>query len=609
MAISSPFQSLLLRTNKAWSIGVVALVVTLVITVMGLLGTLPLFHDGLYTAHDIWHQMARAHHYFEVAKAGQFPPYWVSSLAQGYGYPLFFFSYHAPWLIGLPLSYLFSTEVVIKLLFGVSFLLSGFSMYFLGYVIFRQKLPALLSSVLYMWAPFHFLTLYVSAAIGTAFVFSFLPLVFIGLILSKQPGKQTTSIACLSVGCAGIILSHLITFVMFLPFFILGLIYVLIDKTREVSLAKIFMTLVLGGVLSLGISSFYLVPAGYYNKLTVISTQAGFEDVYKGSFVNFSQLIYSPWGFGPIISSAKDGEISLQLGLGQWLVVLMSILVLGLGKVLKSKIPQTNPLTNLLMFCLCSLGLSLFLMTDGSRLLWDLVSKNITIDYPFRLLTIGIFFSSLIGGWLLYAMKSLLTQVSLIGRKFRSIGLGVTFISIVIVILYTNRNYVRVNLYTNEPESLYVAAETTTNTFHEYLPKNAKRELINKAHQPIVASTTNEAHVLSQDSFQNSLQVIVESPTGTTLTFRQFDFPGLSVFLNDRKLLKHTTDESGLIRVEVPSGKNTLVVEFVKTPLIQLSLFVTAVSLVVLIYLVAREIISKAHKSAKILILDPGTQN
>ncbi|MBI4033251.1 MAG: hypothetical protein HY377_01945, partial [Candidatus Blackburnbacteria bacterium] len=50
------------------------------ILTFSVIGMKALFHPDLFTAHDIWHQVARLYHYQSAAFGGQFPPYWISNL-------------------------------------------------------------------------------------------------------------------------------------------------------------------------------------------------------------------------------------------------------------------------------------------------------------------------------------------------------------------------------------------------------------------------------------------------------------------------------------------------------------------------------------------------
>src|SRR3989344_707047 len=96
------------------------------VLIFSLVGMKALFHPGLYTAHDIWHQVARFYYYLQAVNDGQIPPYWIGQLANNFGYPLHTFSYHLPWIVGVLLSKmgmdLFTT---IRSLFIISYVCSG----------------------------------------------------------------------------------------------------------------------------------------------------------------------------------------------------------------------------------------------------------------------------------------------------------------------------------------------------------------------------------------------------------------------------------------------------------------------------------------------------
>ena len=72
----------------------------ILIAVISVFGIKALLSPGLFTAHDIWHQVVRFYYYSQAVNDGQFPPYWIEQLAKGFGYPLFLFSYQFPWIIG-----------------------------------------------------------------------------------------------------------------------------------------------------------------------------------------------------------------------------------------------------------------------------------------------------------------------------------------------------------------------------------------------------------------------------------------------------------------------------------------------------------------------------
>lgn len=506
-----------------------------------------LFHTGLYTAHDMWHQVARLYHYTQALKDGQLPPTWISQLAMGHGYPLFFFSYHLPWIFGAPLVLLgASIEFTIKYLFFFSVVASGFAMYMLGLHLFKNRWAATIAAGTYIWAPYHFLTVFVSAAIGTAFQFALVPLLFLGitLVCRKQP---RTGMLLLGGSIAASILAHALTFIFIMPFMALFAVVLILGEPNNVRLRKLLL-LATAGLLGLLLSAFYLVPFISLSSAIIAGNQGnGFTDIYKSNFATLSQLLYSPWGFGPIVSNAKDGEISLQIGIVQWLGIL-STLLLGLASLLGRFWPKVRALSSTLPLSAWTMvglfSLSVLGMLDSSQPAWDAVTKFISLDYPFRLLLLAVFFGSLSIGFVVSAL-----QIPWMRALFG--------VFVLVLALYTNRNHVRVNMYTYVPLSLYIESETTTNTFHEYLPRKADSSLLKDGTAPVIAvpsglSASNVVRNTIQTSFSVSL------PEESTIALADFDFPGQQVYV-DGGFVSHSVDGAGRIQLSVPAGTHQIV--------------------------------------------------
>lgn len=535
-------------------------------------GMKALFHPGLFTAHDIWHQVARFYHFKEALLDGQFPPYWIDTLANGFGYPLFFFSYHLPWILGAPFLFLgFDIPTIIKLLFFISFISSGIFMYFWGNELFRNRLAALVSSLLYMWAPYHFSTLLVSAAIGQAFVFSFLPLLFWGMykIANRHNVSGTILVA---FGTSGIILSHLMTTISLIP--LIGVFTFWLIKTfpRNNLLVK---RLLLAFVLGISLSAFYLLPAIFYSRETQVTTGA-FNALYQKQFVDLGQLIYSKWGYG-IAERARDGAISYQVGIAQWLSVFVSILALITIKRFHL-IEKTSHGTKTLGIALITMFIfPVFMMIDASRPIWDFVSNFITLDYPTMFLLPAVFTGSLLGGYLLTITNLRLK--------------GTIFITLILITLYTNRNHLNVNQYTNIPVSLYVASETTTNSYHEYLPKSADIKLFNEPHPSAVISDVPISEI-SRNTRGTSFSMTLDKMENITLN--HFSFPGINLYINGEKKA-FDLDGRGRIMFLLPSGKYHIRVLFEETPLIKIAKLITIGTLVYLILLSIKGYVKKTQ--------------
>ena len=163
----------------------------LIILCAGIIGMKALFHPGFYTSHDGTHQVVRLMHFVQGLKDGQFPVRWAGTALAGYGYPLFIYTYRVPFYPAIGWYTVFrSLTGAIKFSFILSYLLSGWAMYALVKSIWKNTSAALLSSLVYLWAPYRFEVILVRAALGEAWIFVFLPLVFLGMYQIRRMKKS-----------------------------------------------------------------------------------------------------------------------------------------------------------------------------------------------------------------------------------------------------------------------------------------------------------------------------------------------------------------------------------------------------------------------------------
>ena len=543
----------------------------------------PLTHHGLFTAHDIWHQVARLYHYHSVLSAGFWPPGWVIDLTHGFGYPLFYFSYHLPWLVGEPLLRLgLSLPVTLKVLFGGAVFLSGLTMYWFCWQLIRKTLPAVLGAVVYIVAPYHFLTVYVAAAIGTVFQFIFIPLMFGGAYLIIVKKTKTSGSVILALGIAGSVLSHLMSTVMVLPF--LGIwslvLLVMVARTNIKLWGMAIFKMGTGVLFGLLLSAFYLLPLFAYKPAIIADSAGGFRSLYSSHFVSLKQLLYSAWGFSPIVSNAKDREMSLQVGVVQWLgvgalfaMVFATVVSLWaqkshqkVAKQFLSRLALTLDLRQsvvsgvavLILFAVVCLS-----MLELAAPVWEFANRFMTLDYPWRLLLLAVFFGS--------------TAVALSLSYIKPLSMKVIFFVIIIASAwYTNRNHIGVNLYTDVPVADYVEAETTTNTFAEYLPRGASEDVTRVKDQPFILDSQGISTITTQSAVAISAEVIASS--SGTFTLRQFSFPTLAVYVDDTQVPSKNNNK-GLIQIELEQGEHTVELKVVKPAIVRLGMALTIASL------------------------------
>ncbi len=388
---------------------------------------------------------------------------------------------------------------------------------------------------------------------GIAFVFAFLPLLFLGI--HKVYKEERFGMPILAVSLSGIVLSHIMHLLFLLPLILIFLSWQILNSPKKLNFLKNISTAIFLGIL---ISAFYLLPAIYYSQFTRIYKESGFFNLYERHFINFNQLIYSKWGYGPIINNAKNGENSFQLGIAQWVSVLIVILLL-----LTQKLSKTYRFLSISL--LIAFFISIFLMLDDSKPIWRILTKHITVDYPFRLLLPSAFIASTIAGIILVSLKKIKIPL---------------FVFLIITAVYTNRNHLNVNQYTNYPINTYLEIETeiTTNTFNEYLPLQANAKLLGKPWNEVIGQ-----NFTSRNSKQttNILSFDLKMDKDAKISIGQFYFPGQTLYV-DNQLKDFTLDKEGRISASIPQGNHTITVRYRKTIVLQVAMFLTITGLLIL---------------------------
>lgn len=527
----------------------------LVIILFGVIGIKALFHSGYYTSHDGWHQVVRLHYFHKSITEGRFPPDYIRDLYHEYGYPLFIFNYHAPWLIAEPFM-LAGSNVFdsIKYTYILGYIASGLTMYFFLKSCFSRS-SSLIGSIIYLWTPYRFSNIFVRGSIGEATVFIFLPLYYYGLTsLAKKYSLKSVLIGAL--GLAGMFLSHAI--VAFLVT-ITSILFILITFLKNSHRNQYLFSLVALFTVGFLLSAYYLVPSVTMKKFTQFDDRIVATND-EGKFARISELLYSRWGFGFATPRLAD-SMSFQVGIANWLIV--SLIILSPLIVKKSFSPHTA--AALVLF----IG-SIYLMTPSSLWFWNILSQYVfNIDFAWRLLTVAVFSSSLLAALLLDNLKG----------KIRFI----LCLLIVLTAIYTNRNHLRVNQYTEVPLSLYLDSEKTTNTYDEYLPRKAnghELDKIDKGSQIEVAGEQLEN--LSTIKSTTSLSINYTSATDKEATVHLFHFPGWKLYLNNLEE-KYTVSDFGLIKFTFPQGTNTISLKYQPTPLMLAFRIISLFSFIIVI--------------------------
>jgi hypothetical protein len=272
----------------------------------------PLMAEGWFASHEQIRPIARAlAAYYEVAGGDLFPR-WLSSGYLGKGVPLF--NFYSP---------AFSLLVAYAHALGVPLLLAAkgllFALFFAGaagmYLWVRRHLghfPGVLAGVLYLYAPYHFVDLYVRGATAEFTSLAALPFLFLAmdLLLERSSARR---LAALALASATIVLSHFLGALMIAPF---AAVYA-VSRARSGGWAG-NGRIAAGAAIGAGLSAFYWLPAlAERDALSVDRMERTFSGYYSyvHHFVRPAQWFDPAWGFGGSAPEGYDDGMSFQIGL------------------------------------------------------------------------------------------------------------------------------------------------------------------------------------------------------------------------------------------------------------------------------------------------------
>jgi len=342
----------------------------------------PLARSGWFEGHDDLH-IFRLIEYDAALKDGQFPPRWFPDVSAGYGNP--HPVYYAPlFYMAAELFHLAGLDPItaLKLAIAGFTLLAAFFMFAWSRRCWGVA-GAAVAAVVYTYAPYHLLDLYVRKAFSEYTVFAVLPallLAFHNLRLNPSRGNVLAT----AIAMAAMSTSHTITTMMVPP--LLGAYVLFLGRSGPPSSRATFWPWLGRAALSAGIgyalAAFFLVPAVLERNLVNVQFFVlGYFDFHK-HFVFPIQLFWWPWGFGMSGEGLRDG-ISYRLGL----VLLAGIAAALFGLARRRRAWGERARQG--VFWLGVTAAALFLALPGSTFVWELVTPMSFIQFPWRFLTMA----------------------------------------------------------------------------------------------------------------------------------------------------------------------------------------------------------------------------
>lgn len=486
-----------------------------------------MLRPGIYTMQDF--HFFRLVEFDKCVKDLQIPCRWAPDAGFGYGEPVFNFYGQGAYLPGelfhlLGLSFINS----LKLSFIFSLLGSGIAMFFLAKSLWKSNWAALVSGVVYIFAPYRAVDVWVRGALPEALSFVLFPLILLKVhgFIEKEEKRELLWFSFLFFL---LIITHNLSVLLFLPVFLVWTLYKLLDS-KKISLA---LPIIGGLSLSILLASFYILPILFESKFVNLeSTTGGYFD-FRGHFASLYQMLFSRfWGYGA--SLFMEEGMSRSVGLAQWLVPLLALVVV----LIKKRITSYKNLIVLLV-----LGwLALFMAHNKSTFIWLAIKPLAYVQFPWRFLGMAVFAFALASG----AVNNLV--------KKRRWFLAVFIIFLTIIL---NVSFFREDIWQKVSDDELNSGKNwelqTSSSIGDFWPKYGGA--IPRAFAP-----TNLPGVKLVERKSNRVVFRVSVNKDSLVTLPVTYFPGWA------SSYPINVGKEGLISVKVPKGEHIVNLEFKDTP-------------------------------------------
>ncbi|MDO8673779.1 MAG: 6-pyruvoyl-tetrahydropterin synthase-related protein [Dehalococcoidia bacterium] len=540
--------------------------------------------SSYFEAHDGLLHLLRLVELDASLRSGDLFPRWSPDLALGYGYPLFNFypplayylaeGFH---LLGL------SFGDAMKALIAGGLLVSGLSMYLFTKDLFQSRPAALLSSIAYVYFPYHLTDIYVRGAIPEATIISLLP---VALWLFHRLASRVQAVYLIpgALVVAGIILSH-VTFIFFLPILAVYYVWTVSFLSKAIRRALILGVAAFG--LGAALAAFYWLPV-LLEEQYVAANNADWvtEDAFRSELHDWDSLVQ--W------RPTFDYQAKFPPKLAP-LDLIMAIGGLGVGLIRKN---NRKFLRTLSLF-LVAMPLLAFLISEPSSPFWERMPLAGMIQFPWRLLSFVGLATSVLAGLAARAGKFSYPVAAL---ACLAIILAGTWDLKIKQLEYPDSSLTLGTLARYE----YDSGVMGTAYGNEWLPVTAKPGFTSPLYGAIESKKTEGIAAIAIDSFRptgaNAFAASVEAPNPSHLRLHSFYFPGWQARVDGKEVATYPSTDPGIVTFDIPEGRHEVSLSFGDTGVRALSRILSLLALLALA-LVATKAIRKRYSHGPPVLL------
>lgn len=477
---------------------------------------------------------------YQTIRSGEMLPMIMSNLCNNFGYSWNIF--YSPLTAYAPLIFKifnFTFTNCLKIFMFAVTLLSGITMYTFMMNVTKNKNVSLLSSILYVLAPYRITDMYIRIAVAELTSFVFIPIIFDGLYSVLKEEKLSFKLIW---GTVGLILTHTVI-TMYMA--IICLLY-LVFNIKKLKSIKVIRILVISLVCILLITCFYWVGLLQHHNAT------SYEVFVPGRMEVGNRLEYYKTEFYQLFYTNKDQTMIYAIGL-------VTVLGLVLTPIAWKNVEKDYKRTYVLFLIF---GIILTIMTLTFFPFEKLPSIFRMIQFTFRLYEFTAFFFAFVAG----------INYGIIIKNFKIFDVIVlAVISTLLLIPYKSK--LEYELSTNE-DRLIEGVRVTENTGRvhagmasmEYLPSKAFKVLntyiANRKDEPII--TNGEAEILNYNKNRTNLEFELanmkskkeadnknnKTEAGLTIELPYIYYLGYRVYANGSEI-EYAESDNGFVQIKI----------------------------------------------------------
>ncbi len=587
---------------------------------------LPLLTPGYFLhAHDAPHSLFFLQAFDEAIRDGAWWPSWGPNFALGYGYPL--------WIFYAPLAYYlgelfhrvgFSITTSIKLVDLLATVGATLSMYAWARQHFNKGAAAF-AAIVYTYAPYHLLDLYVRSAVAEYLTFAFFPLVLWRWeTLLHQPSRRHAILAALAT--AVLILTHhgaAFIFAMLLGAYLIFLFarfmwsndadneklhshpgtccvlrapfnyapritqhgsrfmfhvsrftFYVLRFTLHASRSTLLTYTLIAAVLTLGLSAIFWLPMVLEQKYIVVEQWTSVSYNYQKHFVFLNQFFSPFWGFGYSGEGLAD-DMAFQLGL---VPVVGAVIALLFARAHERARRDT-------LFFFGATLVTLVLMSPVSAPFWQAVPIAALVQFPWRLLALSTITLAWLAGAALHTIDEPTNQPT--NRQSNPLAALLMLITALAGFNYTLPQYTERST-TAERARASIDFELVSYkdrvgymTWASVQPQSSPLVAEYQAEHPLTKAValTPGAQIEALQHGGESERVRVRAERETMIQFRIYYFPGWRARIDGQEARLWPAGPQALITLAVPAGEHQVELRFEDTIVRRTAKIISFVSL------------------------------